>query len=167
MNRLNRKGFLLFELLAVIAAYIVFCYLCIHSFAWVDSLFVRLQLEQFCSTCYLQQQRAYTYRKERTILCDPIDNTFVLENETVQLPKQVRFGVFPHTKGPPAHPTKTISHPISFKNNTITCYANGGISSGTLYITDARAQRMYAMSNAVASHPFLRLYQYTTQWKQL
>lgn len=115
----------------------------------------------------MQQQKAVTQKKDLSIVCNPQTNEIFLDDRIYTLNKSIQFGVLPNTKGPPANPKAIISKPITFTNNTINCFKNGTISAGTIYMVDRKNQCMYALSNAVGSYPYLRLYRYATQWYKI
>jgi len=81
-------------------------------------------------------------------------------NEVLTLHKDIRFQALAHVQGPPSSPSHAITKPITFANNTIIFYKTGVLSSGVVYLLDTQNNVQYALSNAVSSISFIRLYQY-------
>ena len=67
--------------------------------------------------------------------------------------------------GPPSNPTRPLVKPVTFKNETITLYADGIVESGTVYITDSDHTVLYAVSSGVGHTSLLRLYKYQGSWE--
>ena len=92
------------------------------------------------------QQCALSSYSQQEIRCDIEHHTYQCQDRTIGLSHGVRFGTLPGTQGPPSHPTKAITTPITFENHTLILYPNGTVSSGTVYLTDGTC--MYAVNCA-------------------
>jgi hypothetical protein len=165
MMRLNNNGFILFEALAACALIAFFASLCIVPYRLGSFLTARLEIENLLSLCNYLQQRAVIEQQEYVLLLDPKSGTYSYENETYELHLPITFDILKQVKGPPASPTQYLQKPITFLQNKITFFPSGIISSGTVYLLDTDADTLYAITNSVSQHSYLRLYRYADEWE--
>lgn len=157
-------GFSLIELMIVLSIMGLLTLLVVTNTTFLHRTSMYAQLEQLYSMCHLARQTALATNKAQTIQFDLLTNSYTWAHRTESLPRSLRFGFIPGTKGPPAYPTMPIYTPITFAGNKITFYPDGIIQSGTLYLIDEHATSMYAISNAVAQFSYLRMYRYDGTW---
>jgi prepilin-type N-terminal cleavage/methylation domain-containing protein len=166
MNRLN-NGFSLVELLIVLALFLLIFTLSVVNVDFCNRGASLAQLHHLHTICWYLQQKAITTRKEQRLFIDRNQKLYQCGDIKYQLPCGIVFGVIPGVKGPPAHPTGLITHPITFKNETIIFYPDGIISSGSVYMHDTRGKKLYALTNAVSQISLMRLYRYDNKWSLL
>ena len=71
------------------------------------------------------------------------------------------LGVLPGIYGPPSHPQRLVTQPVTYQNSAIICYPEGTIQPGTLYFTDAARTQQYALTTPVSAFSYIRLYDYS------
>lgn len=103
---------------------------------------------------------------DQIIYCDPLNQTLTCGERTHALSRGVRFGTMPGVQGPPSAPTHVLTHPITFKDNRIVCYAQGTLDAGTLYFTDDKATWQYAVSLGVSPLSYIRTSVFDGTWKR-
>lgn len=129
-------------------------------YAIFNKLLAKSELHALCSFFNYMQQKAIALQKDLSVLFEPEKQKYTAENTTYDLPAGINFFVFPGLQGPPATPTHIITQPITYKQNTIIFYKNGVVSAGTMYLFDTNYKIQYAITNAVHSISYFRLYQY-------
>jgi len=159
------QGFSLIEFMVVICLITLLACLGGYQFSWFDSVMARTEVDKLYAFCRYVQQRAIATNKELVVSIDTKNNSYQCENLREVLPKQIVFGVMKNIKGPPSSPAYFIDNPVTFQHHEIRFYPTGIISSGTAYLVDRAQQYMYALSNAVSSVSYLRLYRYDGRWK--
>jgi prepilin-type N-terminal cleavage/methylation domain-containing protein len=162
-----RYGFSLVELMIVLSIMGLFTLLVVTNTTFLHRSIMYAQLEQLYSICQLARQTALATNQAQTIQFDRLTNSYTWAHRKESLPRSLRFGFIPGTKGPPAHPTAQLYTPITFSGDKITFYPDGIVQSGTLYLIDEHATSMYAISNAVAQFSYLRMYRYDGTWQIL
>lgn len=160
-----KSGFSLIEMMVVITLIALVVVMVRINSNFLSSYIIRAQIEQLFSTCHRARQSALAYNRTECIEFDLHANTYRWAGSVRQLPRGIRFGYLPATKGPPANPTTLLHKPITFAGDHITCYPDGIIQSGTVYLVDDNATMMYAISNAVSAVSYLRIYAYHDGWK--
>lgn len=161
------KGYLFVELLVVIA--LVCCVVMLMSSTLSTSTtgFARAALDELYSTCLLAQKRAMMLGVAQKIAFELGANAYHYDRQRVVLPKGVTFGWLPDVKGPPAHPRAGLTSACTFDNAMIVFHPDGVISSGTVYLVDAKKTVLYALSSGVGHVSFLRKYRYAKGWQLL
>lgn len=162
--RIN-AGFMLLELCIVVALFILISAYTISSFNGTQAIVTRVQTLLLQSTIRHAQWHAISSGKQQQVVFDVDSNTYQYNNQIYQLPKPVVFGAPTLAKGPPAHPTHAITHPVTFVNNQAICFASGAVSSGTVYLTNGATS--FALSNAVSFFSYLRVYRYNNGWQRI
>ncbi len=160
-----KSGFTLIEMMVVILLVSLVATIVRMNSSFLSSYIIRAQIEQLFSMCHHARQSALAYNRTESIEFDTQANTYRWAGSVRQLPRGIRFGYLPGTKGPPANPTTLLDKPITFAGDHITCYPDGIIQSGTVYLVDDNATMMYAISNAVSAVSYLRIYVYRDGWK--
>lgn len=131
-----------------------------------NRLIAKSELHALCSFFNYMQQKAIALQEDISLVFQPEKQTYIAENMIHELPEYINFFILPGVQGPPATPTHIITQPITYKNNTIIFYKNGAISAGTIYLFDRYYKVQYAITNAVSTISYFRLYQYESgAWK--
>lgn len=164
----SNTGFFLIELM-VVCAICALCaclsLVCVHEF---NHFLLRTHLDYLHSTCLCMQKTAMLHGQEFKIMCDEHNHALYIEGREQKFPTHIKFGFLPTGCGSPGSMQESLTKAITFKNNTIHFYPDGTISSGTLYITDARQKAMYALTSPVGSISYLKKYKYeNARWKLL
>jgi hypothetical protein len=112
-------------------------------------------------------QKARTLHTDVTILYNEQEGTYQCDTITEQLPSFIIFGASQGIKGPPASPKDSVTQAITFPGKKVICYADGTISSGSIYITDQDRMYTYAITVGVSQVSFIRMYRFDTTWVPL
>ena len=162
-----KPAFFLIEQLIICALFALLFTVVFYSTIFFNGLLVRFELRHLAMTCRTLQWQAVSSNQPQMLTFDSVNNTYNSINGLHRMPKQVQFGADNSIKGPPSNPTHPINKPITFVDNTITFAPTGIVSSGTVYLKDTSRTRFYALTNAVSSISFLRLYRYEHKKWQL
>lgn len=164
---LERSGFLLIELVIVLALVTVLLALTVPVARYWKNSLLQLQLQHLATDIYYMQQRALLSGREQRITFQLADNSYSINGKKYELMRSIQFGALSAVLGPPAQPKQIIVKPCSFADNAIKCYPNGTISSGTVYLKDTENYAMAALTVPVGSFPALREYMYKNKWIQV
>jgi hypothetical protein len=126
---------------------------------------VKAEVDKLRAACRYMQYMAMINNKEYILTFDRKKNTYAYNNFTENLPKQVIFDVLPGIKGPPSGSKGLVNSAITFTHDRITFYPSGIVQSGTVYLTDASHQFLYALSCSVAQASYIRTYTYQGVWR--
>jgi len=132
----------------------------ISHFTFLYKQQVKAEVELLYATMRSLQQRAMTTNTKQHLHIDHKSNRYAFNGTTRTLPPSIQFGYTDGAKGPPSAPNKPITRVCSFANNTITFWPDGIITSGTMYLVDKKKRYAYALSNAISTASFLRMYEY-------
>lgn len=159
-------GITLIEVMVVLCLIMFLSSLVIINISFLDEIITRAQVDRLYAVCYNLRQQAMATHREIVLKCDMHNNSYFFDGQSEKLSQQVCFGFFDGAKGPPGNPEKVISSAVTFPSKEIHFYPTGIISSGTMYLTDNKKRHMYAISNAVSTVSYLRLYRYSNgAWK--
>lgn len=160
----QKSGFTLIELMIVVSIIALLVVLSISHFSFLDETIVHQEIEKLYASCKYAQQIALITGEEQIMQFDIAAKTYLFNGHKESLSRMVAFGYKDGTKGPPSSPAHAISHPITFKSSQIVFSPSGIIASGTIYLTDVKKQRMYALSAPVSQVSYLRKYRYDKKW---
>jgi prepilin-type N-terminal cleavage/methylation domain-containing protein len=163
----NYKAFTLIELMVVICLIALLAGMGVMQFSFLDATITHAELDKLMTACLYMQQLAIATNEEKQLLFDINKHEYRFEKFYEKLSPRVRFGFLSGVKGPPGSPTHIIEKAITFPSARICFYPTGIISSGTVYLVDAKKHCLYALSNAVSHVSFLRLYIYKNGTWQL
>lgn len=127
---------------------------------FLDNFNISSSLRVVRATCKQLQQRAQSTQTIQTFTINKQNNLLRYAHGKIKLNQTIKINTLDNVLGPPGSPHKTITNPVTFKNNVITFYKNGSISSGTIYLTDKDNKHQYALSNSIGSVPTLQLYRW-------
>ena len=163
-----KKGYLLLETLVVIVLFALLSGTVVFNTTFFNRSLVRTQLQKIQMLCHYLQWRAISTGVPQEIIIDVVHNGYSHQDTHHPLPPHLVFGIIPHVKGPPAHPTHTIEHPVTFPHNRIVFNSTGIVSAGTVYIKHKDSPILYALTNAVSHVSLFRLYRYSNhEWTLL
>lgn len=162
-----RQGFTLIECMVVVALCATLLALTATNFSFMRAWLVRSDLDTLAAVCRYAQQCALVTHAQQVITFDLEHHCYQFNNRIYCLAPGVCFGIIPHAKGPPAHPSHTLTKPITFGQQQITCSEQGIINAGTIYLTDINNKVLYALSCAVSHTSYLRKYVYKNTWLPL
>ncbi len=132
---------------------------------FLTRMVVRAELEHLYTVSYYLQRKALMLHAPQTLSFDVKNNSYRANEKNYRLPVHIQFGCAVGVKGPPSSPEVRVTHPVTFKNDTITFHPDGIIQPGTVYLTDVTKQCTYALSCSVSAVSYLRKYQYTNSWQ--
>lgn len=161
------RGFLLIEVAVVVALVIVVIMLAVPHMSFLKKQIVYSEVEKLATVCLFLRQQALVTQHEQTLLFDQNNHTYASQDCIYRLCSGVRFGFLPKMYGPPSSPKSLIHQAITFHNQKISFYADGTMSSGTIYIVDAAGASCYAVTIPTGQVPFIRKYEYQQGWIQL
>lgn len=162
MNKpgLNKSGFLLFELMLVVALVGILAMLGISSFEYLQHILVHNDAERLYSFILAERAQAMAKGKQQELRVDVAKNILIGAGMYGILSNGVIFGAPNKTFGPPSQPSEHIKNPCTFVNNTLILESNGTINAGSLYLTNSKKSCCYALTVPTGSYPFLRLYKW-------
>jgi hypothetical protein len=153
-------GFLLWHILVVVMVIAILSKLSVSTVTFVNRYVLRAELEKLYVLFFYLQQRAITCNQTQSLQFNVDSRSYTADGDTHVLPRHVAFGVLPHSFGPPGDPKHALTHPITYPSKQVHFYPDGTISAGTVYMIDANAQYMYALTSAVAQVSYIRTYYY-------
>jgi prepilin-type N-terminal cleavage/methylation domain-containing protein len=159
-----RAGFSLLELVVVISLIVILCSIAIGGINLFDRLIVRSELDLLYLRCKQLQQEALLTRTIKELIFDRAGNGYSFGSRHHTFNKAVCFLGATRLQGPPSEPTHRITSAVTFVHDRIVFYPDGIISSGAVYLCDARQKVVYALSNAVSQVSYLRRYVYDKTW---
>lgn len=163
----HNAGFLLIEVVLVVALILIIVTLAMPQMSFLTKQIVHSEIEKLASVCFFLRQCALVTNQEQTLMFNHHKGTYSSGEYTYSLAAGVRFGFLPNSYGPPSNPQHLISQAVTFKNGKITFYADGTISSGTVYMIDAKDTYFYALTTPSAQMPCIRKYEYEQRWVPL
>lgn len=162
-----KSGFTLIECSLVILLISFVMFLSGAHGKFLHRLLARTELEHLYTTCYYLQRKAMITGKTQRLTFEPQKKAYRYGMTRHYLPTHVCFGCPDGAKGPPAHPERRITNPITFKGGSMLFHPTGVMQAGTAYLTDSMRQHGFALSCAVAQVSYLRKYQYSDKWELL
>lgn len=160
----NHSGYIMFELLVAIALVgLMVGITCTHVGAYQYNG-IKQQVALFALQWHQLRQAAMTRNKQQEMFLDESGHRYQLDGIWYELPPTIRFGFLPDAKGPPSHPNTLIHSAITFVQKKVTCFPDGTIQAGTVYLVDDKKSCMYALTSGVAAVSFLRKYRYDGTW---
>ena len=125
---------------------------------------MKQQVAVFAFSWYALQQQAMARQRQEDMLLDEAKNRYYMSGQWQELPPGIRFGFLPNTKGPPSAPTTVLQSAITFPGKKVSCYPDGTIQAGTVYLVNDKKSCMYALTSGVSAVSFLRKYRYDGTW---
>jgi len=159
-TRCRTAGYSLCECMIVCALLLFVTVLALSQISFVQNMLVRSQLYALYDAIQMAQQRAMSTNTKQTIIIDPDNNRYFVDGAVYTLSPYIRFGVVDGAMGPPALPTHPIVDVCTFSDKTISCWPDGIIQAGVVYLVDHNKRYGYALSNAVGSASYVRIYRY-------
>lgn len=160
----NPSGFIMVEVLVAIALVALLGGItCAHIGSYRYTC-MQQQISLFCLSWRQLQQCALARNQQQEMLFDEDSNRYKVDGVWHNLPSTIRFGFLPEVKGPPSSPTTPIRSAVTFPSKKVTCFPDGTIQAGTVYLVDDRGQNMYAVTSGVSAVSFLRKYRYDGAW---
>lgn len=137
-----------------------------HFFGIQSQSLLRFELEKLYSAVVYAQRKAIATGIEQVIKLDLKNQSYVIDEAHYTLHSGVTYGYAPESWGPPAHPVYQIDKSVTFKDDTIICYADGTLNAGTLYLKDKRSKYFYALTSGITPTVYLRMYRYQNKIKK-
>jgi Tfp pilus assembly protein FimT len=163
MCRRSCRGFLLIELVVVIAIFAFITTLAVMHFDWLGSVLVKSEMYALRAACLYAQQRAQTSNSIEHIFLNLHEHSYTINGHTYHLSQGVVFGSVPGVVGPHAVGARR-GRASTFSNDTITFYPNGIIQAGMVCMMEPGACVMYALTCGVAHTSYMRMYRYDGVW---
>ncbi len=157
-------GFLLLEVALVLALILIVVTLATPQFIFLKRQIARTEVQKLIAECFYLRNCAMATHQDLTLTFDCAQGCYATKYKNQKLTQGLHFGFLPTLHGPPSNPTRLIEKAITFVNNTITFYADGTISSGTIYFLDAENSRCSALTIPSGQVPFIRHYEYQDRW---
>lgn len=159
-----RSGFIMIELIVALALVALLgAITCVHIGSYRYTC-IPQQISLFALAWHQLQQYAMARNKTQEMMLDEEGHRYQLDGMWYALPSTIRFGFLPESKGPPANPTSLIRSAITFPHKKVTCFPDGTIQAGTVYLVDEKKRCMYALTSGVSAVSFLRKYRYDGTW---
>lgn len=157
-------GFLLVEVALVLALILVIITLATPQFLFLQKQIVQSEMQKLIAEFFYHRAYAMATHQDLMITVDPVQGTYGTKERMQSLGHGVQFGFLHQLLGPPSQPTRLIDKAITFLNNRINFYADGTMSSGTIYMLDSQKRRCYAITIPAGQAPFIRSYEYQDRW---
>lgn len=161
---MKNAGFLLVEVALVLALILVIITLATPQFLFLKRQIVHSEIKKLIAECLYQRMCAMATHQELVVQFDPVKSRYGTKERMQSLASGVKFGFLPALLGPPSQPTRPIDKAISFVNNRINFYADGSMSSGTVYFLDRDNSSCYALTIPSGQAPYIRHYEYQNRW---
>lgn len=162
----HRSGFIMIELMVAVAIVVLLAGMtCVHIAGYRYAC-MHQQIALFALAWRQLQQTAMVRNQQQEMLFDEGGHCYKIDGVWHELPSMIRFGFLPEAKGPPSHPFQSIGSAITFIGKKVTCFADGTIQAGTIYLVDDKKQHMYALTSGVSAVSFLRKYRYDGTWHE-
>lgn len=163
---MRANGFMLFELLVVMAIVALCCAIGFMTYSPLKSGSFACDIALISLLFHTAATRAVALKTEQELIFDDQDSSLYFDGQKYKLHEPFVFGVLPDIYGPPSAPTKLVTQPITFINKKARIYKDGTVQSGTLYIKDGENQ--YAITTPVSAFTHIRAYRYTKKsWSQI
>lgn len=159
-----KEGVTLIELVVVLAGLMLLVLFGGQCVSTVQRIAARAELGLLVLTMRTEQQTALLTGSERTITFNKDGSGYATGTSAHTFQRGVVFGAPPGALGSPSNPRKPITKPITFLDNTVICYPQGTVQSGTIYLAAPAYNQYYALTSGVAQYSFLRLYKYRLNW---
>ncbi len=160
MFRKQHKGFFLINLAIACSLLVIILSLSLSQTSFFCRFLMRSEIEKMYTLFFYLNQRALVSNQEQTLYFDVEKNTYQSGERVEKLAPSLCFGILPQANGPPSHPTKPLTQPITFIDTTVHFYPDGTISSGSIYITDNEHSLLYALTISVGHISYLRKYRF-------
>lgn len=161
----NNFGFIMTEVLVGIALVMLMVSIASVQVRNYQHVYIKQQLSLLALNWHELQQRAMARGKQEDMLLDEDQHRYYVNGQWHDLPSVIRFGFLPNAKGPPSSPTTPLRSAITFPNKKISCFPDGTIQAGTVYLVDEGKRYMYALTSGVSAVSFLRKYRYDGAWR--
>jgi Tfp pilus assembly protein FimT len=156
----KNAGFLLIEVVVVIALVIIIVTLAMPQMSFLNKQIIRSEIEKLASVCLFLRQSALVTHRDQTLVFNQMHSSYSSEQASYTLASGVKFGFLHNSYGPPSNPSNLINQAVTFKREKIVFYADGTISSGTIYLIDATQNYFYALTTPSGQLPCIRKYEY-------
>jgi Tfp pilus assembly protein FimT len=167
---MKQKAFSLIEIVIIISIIVILFFISLPRLCFIQRFVLRSETDKLFTVFSFLQQKAIASNQEQQLYFDVGKNVYSYQgkaggNVVCALPKPVMFGFFQHAKGPPSRSSKKINASVTFKKTEkgkriIRFFADGTMSSGTVYLVDKDKMYMYAVTISVAQVSFVRMYRY-------
>ena len=156
----------MFELLVAIAIIALLASItCVNLGAYRYTC-MRQQIALFELSWRQLQQASMARNLQQEMLFDEAGHRYKIDGIWHALPSMLRFGFLTTSKGPPSSPINLIHTAITFPGKKVTCFPDGTIQAGTVYLVDDQKCTMYALTCGVSAVSFLRKYRYDGTWHE-
>jgi hypothetical protein len=156
----KQQGYALLQLGIALSLVMVICMVSVPHRLFMQHRLVKTEIEKLMLMFRYIQRTALACNQDQQLAVHVDDNWYEAIGRREQLPKEVQFAVVSGVYGPPSHPEKPLTKPVTYKNNHIMFYANGTIQAGALYLVDTKKDVLYGLSTAVSSIAQVRAYRY-------
>lgn len=163
---LYRSGYIMIELMVAIAIVGLLGGIASAHIGAYRYTAIQQQIVLFALAWRELQQSAMARNEQEEMIFDEVGHRYKIHGAWYELPSKIRFGFLPDSKGPPSRPTHPIGVPITFPGKKVTCFPDGTIQAGTVYLIDDQKERMYALTSGVSAVSFLRKYRYDGTWHE-
>ena len=156
----------MFEMLVAIAILALLTGItCVHLGSYRYTC-MRQQLALFELSWHQLQYCAMARNQQQEMVFDETGNRYKIDGVWHTLPSTLRFGFLTASKGPPSNPINSIQSAITFPGKKVTCFPDGTIQAGTVYLVDDKKLTMHALTCGVSAVSFLRKYRYDGTWHE-
>ena len=161
-----RSGYIMIEMMVAIAIVILLAGITSAHVGSYRYTCMQQQITLFALAWRQLQQSAMARNQQQEMLFDQVGHRYKINGVWHELPSTIRFGYLLESKGPPSNPTHEIHSAITFPSKKVSCFSDGTIQAGTVYLVDDQKQSMYALTSGVSAVSFLRKYRYDGTWHE-
>ncbi|MBY0110353.1 MAG: hypothetical protein K2X90_04550 [Candidatus Babeliaceae bacterium] len=158
MSRIKNSGFMLFELMLVVALIALFSVIGFIGLARYSGTSITTDIAVLSLLLHTAATRATCLKKKQTIIIDEYNSALTYDGIRYPLQEGLNFKVLPNVYGPPSAPYALVTQAVTFVDKKIVAHPDGTLQSGTLYIADSHTQ--YALTTPVSAFSYIRVYRY-------
>ncbi len=154
----SRHGFSLLELIIVFMLVVFLASIASVGFTFFDRSLVHCELDTLVMCCRKLQQEAQFLQMTKELIINRKQHSYEINGRHYQLAQGVKFAMPQKGLGRPSSPQHPLASSSTFLKDKIIFYPDGIISSGTLFLSDAKQNIFYALSVPVSQVSYIRRY---------
>jgi Tfp pilus assembly protein FimT len=167
---MKKKAFSLIETVIIVSIIAILFFITLPKLSFMNRFVLQNETGKLFSVFSFLQQRAIASNQEQMLCFDIENNSYSYQGKAggdvvCALPKPVIFGFLQNAMGSPSKSSKKINTSITFKKDkngkrVVRFFADGTMSSGTVYLIDKDKTYMCAVTIPVSQVSFVRMYRY-------
>lgn len=162
-----RAGYLMLEVALVIACILVLVSIGLPHMALLEQRMVNYEIALMRQFFTATAQRAMATGIPQEIILDPYTKSYASGGFKHYLAQGVEFGCAREVTSSPSDDGNPVGI-TTFAHHKITCFANGSLQCGTVYLTNTQHSVCSCLTVPVGNYLHIRTYRYTnSQWKRI